>query len=1757
MQELTSTLFRPYTLVVIRLADGETIQGTVVATEDGSIQVEKADGTKLTVTPELLTEATYCYAASPTVRERTEPLMVQPNGKISSFKDGSGFIDATSGRKYIFFHYNFADQKLKEDADNGTIVGEPILFLIGETSASSIIKAGTLDDVLDTISSIAKSGKLALAKSFCEMVLKQYPEVEDVIRFNMLLDDALEISKGVNCHAPMSAVGPGFFKPLGRICEANDRSGVIIDAESHERLYFHNQQLLGGLQNKKKSELIGQPVVYSVKKSDRDGFDFEARSVLPPMTFSEAYDLAEALHSTYELTAYDILRIILEQKSDLDYEASLAEWERSYWVQERRWRHEELKKFEGAEEPFYVSCPSGNQAEPPVMERSMEHTHIVRDLSGTPEPPTIFSPEELEEFVASVTPVLPEPTAEPELEPEPGLEPVEEEVEEFEEEVQEEAEEEYSYDDISAQIVELPSLEDCPDGDQVVPEKARMTVVYRDGSVTIKGSDVPYVFRMEDIIDDELQRKANILTSKFIKDAPVVCQILKHEGRAAYICPPMSVLNMLTAAREAIQAAQALALSGGERSEVYSLYDKARGYVLNVLESYTTNSLAIKLRDIAEDALKIYSDTCYKSPYNGVAPSGSVKVVKANLQQSVYISDSRFVSPLFMSRDEIVDRGYKVIRAGDELVYSVYPMGKNGGTQVRFVCLARPADELIEIAEQWEKEGCYEKAWGVVMHVLDSDPGNSEARVIAQRCALNVPSEVIQNRNLVVKSSRYAQGIAALKNKDYRAAIECFTGILGSEELTSDAKKREMTKNQSVHRLIEAYHAWFAEDKDKNILREYKTVGEKYLLGKQESNYSLSYGSIKDCDLLITFYEDLNDYAHLIEAYRTKLTTINTKSPICDKTERKKTYAEIYAKIAWYLLATGEKTDDAARNAEWAKNNEDNSLERICDAIVSLRLGKEEKEIRNQVKFHILDDVPIDTRYADRVYSGKGILQNLTIERYALLNAIVTLQMDSKASDDMLYYVARYLATLTCSHDEYIQYVSSARTIRSDCAFVEQMYKCLEKKAMWRSWRDIRLLCMLSEQVAYKICLVLYDLNKNLATSILVYSGVIPRENPTLKKYAEAFALWRGAGFHDRYVSFVSKYEDITEDFSFDACIEFLNELEYQPWMIPDDMEMVNEIHWELPGQIKEFMAAANSRAVRIGCKDINSDIDKWTRFMRERPTILTSSSLYPLLVFIKSEVNRTDAQYQSCTPVLQAKVLSQSALADDRSMYMEVEIRSKEQNAEAMSDCRLHLLPSDQIIPDEIQPVACYTISDKVYGDEAISYILHFSIKEGCEMKGLKAHIRFDYRVKAEDMYYEDSLSIKPYESYKRIINDYNVGGVEETRFYGREDTIENAVHSLTKEGGTPHYFIYGQKRSGKSSVLNKIKQQIVEKYPAAIVVDMDFSGLTINREEELYVYILREIIRKVKSRVRAVNKRLSEKPGNKKCEISDDVLEVPAEGSIMSFIRFEERLEDINDELHSCRYLSDSKIILFVDEFTSAYTWLKEHKITRDFMFRWKVMQKRGLFAAILIGQDILRDFVRQCKSPNPFEVLEKERLGYLNTDEAYRLVVDRIKDAMKKEENKIFVGNAVSRILYYSACSAYYTQWICQSLVNFLNERKLNLITEIDVDAAVWRLLSNTDDAMDKFDALFLPGLSDNVAVFPKEEVQAAMDIVADEEMANPISGCPRTTLLVNGVTDEIIQDLLDRDVIMEPRKNGYYFVKVKLYVIWRRIRTMKLS
>ena len=199
MQDLTSTLFKPYTLVVIRLNDGNTIQGTVLQTEDGSIQVKKQDGEIVEVTEGLLSEAVYCYAGFPTMQERQVHLMVEGNGKVTEYLDGKGFVAYNENAKILYrlVEASLVDPELQQQANEVGIDGESVLYVIPDNQKemprrAAILKAGTLDNILDKIAMLASQRQVTLANKFCELVLKQYPEDEDVRAFSQALEASIE-----------------------------------------------------------------------------------------------------------------------------------------------------------------------------------------------------------------------------------------------------------------------------------------------------------------------------------------------------------------------------------------------------------------------------------------------------------------------------------------------------------------------------------------------------------------------------------------------------------------------------------------------------------------------------------------------------------------------------------------------------------------------------------------------------------------------------------------------------------------------------------------------------------------------------------------------------------------------------------------------------------------------------------------------------------------------------------------------------------------------------------------------------------------------------------------------------------------------------------------------------------------------------------------------------------------------------------------------------------------------------------------------------------------------------------------------------------------------------------------------------------------------------------------------------------------------------------------------------------------------------
>ena len=1724
MQDLTRTLFKPYTLVLIRLEGGEIIQGTVARTDDQSIRVIKADGTEVTVDRELLSRSEYCYTGFPTFQEREVPMTVRGNGAIYALQTGGMGV----GRA-IVNQSSLLDPALKEQAKEGSIVGVDVLHVVpkkGNTdtaNVAAVIKAGALDDVLDMISALARQGMIMLARDFCELVLEQYPEDEDVLSFSLALEEAVERIKGVDFYSDLPYVDDDMLEPYGRIYKVDGDEAFIIDTASHKELFCHkDQQFLGELRSMSENELIGMPVVYSVKKNEgRDGY--QARTVMLPMTAEQAGKLAYDLYYNQigrKITACDVLRLIIEQFDMPYYQKQFNAWSNNQAVHGRLWESVVLDRYAGSALSLYL--PMRETGESLTLVRKAAHMEKVSNLTGTPEVPYILSQKEMAEMKAALTKAA-------ELS-------ATQEAEDLEEQRQMAPQKE-------EEAIVLPDLSNCPNANDMVPPKATITVKYRSGSLFVEGENRPFSFKLDDIIDDALWSRADLYSTKFIQNEPVVCQLWPAEHRATHICPPQSVLSMLTAAKKAIMEAREKDPEQ-DRDLIFKLYDKADGYASHVLDLIPEHRVAAIFKRVTEDALKQYSDSCYKAPSNAVKACGTILSLTKN-KRAYWVSDPLFSSPIVLPFANIIDKDYHRRRVGDELVYAVYP-GTNGVPVARFACLARTPLDLVEMAEKWEKEDAFGNAWGIAMNILDAFPNHPDALAIVGRCLPKVDVDTVNQRQILLREDLFAQGQIAIAEERYRDAIGLFTRIIDSPD------ENLVLKDQSILRILHIYNVLLSENPQNEELKsEYRRAGEKYALGRHDAVYSLDIKKMQSVEALIHFYEDMEDNMGLIDAYRRRLPllTEGTGGEIRES-ERISLIAETNAYIAWYCLLADQRVDLAGKFASRAKNK-DNELGRICEAIVLLRLGEGEKEVREKGKFLRQNIDTLEESYAAaaaaKVYSGEGGMKNLTHERFALLCAIVQEKRYPTGDKALYHWLGRYLATLTCNNEaEYLEYFASTRSVPDDCNFVRQVFKCLLNGSVWRQWMDVRLICMLSQDAAYKLCSVLYDLDAKTFVDVLIRSGIETRPNPERPYFARQFAQWRGAAFQAQYVSYLKKVDALETEGTLEMFIEFFKDLEYESWMIRDDLELINEFHWQLPLLLSRFNAAVNSRSIKTTSRTIEGSINKWRDLIKDRPTVLMQCAFERLLLLVRNVVTSIENTHHFSIPVPEAKLLTSSGLDDEGSMYVEVEIRNKDKNAEPMLDCKLRLEATDTVIPDLMNPVATYSETDRVYGDESIIYILHFRLNPEADPEDHRIRLHFSYMVKAEPKTEDFVIPFKPLKRFKRIINDFNVGGVEKERFYGREALIENAVHALSKETSVPpHYFIYGQKRSGKSSVMLQIENRIREKIPSAIIVEIDFSEKTILKEENVYYCIFAQICQTI------VN--MNDELRKEEMFVDDGILALPDDLSMTSET-FVYRLTRLKSAMGKNPHWADRKLILFIDEFTCAYTWLKTGCIYKEFVFRWKGLQKRGLFSAVLIGQDVLHAFIRECSSENAFEVLEKERLTYLKPEEARRMIIDRIKEVTGKDEKDVFIGNAIPRILYYSASSAFYTKWICQRLVDLLNARQLNRVTEADVDAAVWEMLENISekDKEEKFDALLLPGIKGET-LFSKERTMAVLDYVVDEEMQNPFRGCAKATLLArSGEKEAIIQDLLERGVILDPGKKGYYFIQVKLYAIWYKVR-----
>ena len=124
------------------------------------------------------------------------------------------------------------------------------------------------------------------------------------------------------------------------------------------------------------------------------------------------------------------------------------------------------------------------------------------------------------------------------------------------------------------------------------------------------------------------------------------------------------------------------------------------------------------------------------------------------------------------------------------------------------------------------------------------------------------------------------------------------------------------------------------------------------------------------------------------------------------------------------------------------------------------------------------------------------------------------------------------------------------------------------------------------------------------------------------------------------------------------------------------------------------------------------------------------------------------------------------------------------------------------------------------------------------------------------------------------------------------------------------------------------------------------------------------------------------------------------------------------------------------------------------------------------------------------------------------------------------------------------------ICNRVVDYMNQRKTNYITEADVESIKNDMISGANFIdVDKFDNLISSGDTSKEAI-KKDDILEVLHAIAMNSMTSPCNAS-RITCETSSSIESILDDLVSRDVL-ERTRNNYYRIKVGLFAEWLRLR-----
>ncbi len=592
------------------------------------------------------------------------------------------------------------------------------------------------------------------------------------------------------------------------------------------------------------------------------------------------------------------------------------------------------------------------------------------------------------------------------------------------------------------------------------------------------------------------------------------------------------------------------------------------------------------------------------------------------------------------------------------------------------------------------------------------------------------------------------------------------------------------------------------------------------------------------------------------------------------------------------------------------------------------------------------------------------------------------------------------------------------------------------------------------------------------------------------------------------------------------------------------ELQKILETALELCKQIKFEQRDSLCSQLRRFCQDL-------LRGIEESPTKLSVEDIYPITEVIQDRVDiYINELYETSKPQLSIGLAVES-YAPDNDQKIEVQIELENERGKSSADSLELVIQEDneffELIESEIKQSESLS-----GGDQSILTVPLRVTPVALQSQTFSLLLSAQYLAHTGEQTKEqvetsiENLSIRLYseDEFEKIKNPYTYaeGGVvyAAEMFFGRDELIQNIAQAI-RESRTQSksILVFGQKRSGKSSILYHLKKKHLEKDQDLLILDL--KNISTSLDGEAQTSFLHQFLQCVLRELKRAIKQKQDKG------FSCLDLAIPGEefynhpAPLQLFEDTFVKLKDLTENQVGQEDWRGVRVVLLIDEFQYIYERIIEGKMPDSFMQHWKALLQANYFSAVLAGQDVMQKF--KLRFPNEFGTTQDERVTYLTKEEARKLIDEPIRIEGKSRYRE----QAIDRILSLTGYSPFYIQIICSRLVDYMNVKHAGLVTEADVERVKNELIEGVNAlSLDKFDNFTTSGDKSSDAI-SEEDALNVLKTIANSSNKEGVCSLDKIVCESALPIDTILDDLVNRNVVKK-RKDQSYQIEVGLFKEW---------